>query len=33
LFGLALGGVIHGVMGMAITQFMLLFVFKRKDTD
>ena len=33
LFELALGGVIFGVMGMAITQFMLLIVFKRKDEE
>ncbi len=33
LAGLALGGVIFGVMGMAITQFMLLIVFKRKDEN
>ena len=33
LFGLVIGGVIHGAMGMAITQFMLLIVFKRKDED
>jgi len=33
LAGLVLGGVIFGVMGMAITQFMLSIVFKRKDEE
>ncbi len=33
LAGLALGGVIFGVMGMAITQFMLSVVFKLKDEE